>query len=59
MTIDPRDPFGWGECDRIEVNETGGMVFYGYDDDDGTTTWYTRSGDCDSVTPTPNDDDFY
>lgn len=50
------DPFGWGECDREATNEDG-RRFYGYDDGDGTTTWYDESGTCDSRTATPGDDD--
>ena len=45
------------DYDRVDVNESDGMVFYGYDDhDSGTTTWYTEDGSCDCVTATPDDD---
>lgn len=49
------DPFGWGDCDRESTNEDDGSHFYGYDSDDGTTTWYGEDGTCDSVTETPDD----
>ncbi|MGN0707478.1 MAG: hypothetical protein ACI4JC_05700 [Faecalibacterium sp.] len=51
------DPFGWGAFDREYTNESDGMHFWGSDNDDGTTDWYTDCGDFDSTTPTPNDDD--
>lgn len=45
------------DYDRVDVNESDGMVFYGYDDhDSGTTSWYTEDGSCDCVTATPDDD---
>ena len=34
------DPFGWGECDHEKTNGSDGQKFYGYDNGDGTTTWY-------------------
>ena len=43
------------DCDRTYTNEDDGMSFYGFDDDDGHTTWYTESGDLDCVTDTPKD----
>lgn len=50
------DPFGWGDCDRETTNDDG-STFYGYDNDDGTTTWYDSDGHFDSTTDTPDDDD--
>lgn len=52
------DPFGWGPCDREATNESDGLHFFGYDNADGTTTWYSDDGCCDSITATPKDDDF-
>ena len=51
------DPFGWGECDREKTNDSDGHTFYGYDNDDGTTTWYDEDGHCDSTTDIPDEDD--
>ena len=56
MYYENSDPFGWGDCDRETTNDDG-HVFYGYDNDDGTTTWYDEDGHCDSTTDTPSDDD--
>ena len=49
----------WGtrEPDRIEKNESDGQTFYGYDQKDGRTEWYTRYGTLDSYSKTPHDDD--
>ena len=58
MSYGNSDPFGWGECDRETTNESDGQHFYGYDNDDGTTTWYGEDGHCDSTTDTPDDDDW-
>lgn len=52
------DPFGWGDFDREYTNESDGMHFWGSDNDDGTTDWYTDNGDLDSTTPTPDDDEL-
>lgn len=42
------------DYDRIDVNDSDGQVFYGYDDEDtGTTTWYDKDGGLDCITPTP------
>lgn len=57
MNYGKPDPFGWGECDREATNDDG-QRFYGYDDGEGTTTWYDESGYCDCQTPTPEDDDW-
>ena len=46
----------YGDEDRTSVNEDG-TVFYGYDNDDGWTTWYGEDGTCDSRSQTPADDD--
>ena len=35
-------------------NESDGKEFFGYDDEDGTTTWYEPDGSLDNVTPTPS-----
>lgn len=44
--------------DRITVNESDGMVFYGHDDEEtGYTTWYGKDGIADSQTPIPKDED--
>lgn len=56
MSYGNPDPFGWGECDREATNSDDGQHFYGYDNDDGTTTWYDESGCCDCTTDTPDDD---
>lgn len=50
--MDPND------YDRITENESDGQTFYGYDDGDGTTDWYTEDGILDSSTPTPSDNDW-
>lgn len=50
-TMGPRD------YDRTSTNESDGQTFYGYDDGEGTTDWYTKDGCLDSQTPTPSDDD--
>ena len=57
MSYGNPDPFGWGECDREATNDDG-QHFYGYDDGEGTTTWYDESGGCDCTTDTPEDDDW-
>ncbi len=44
------------DYDRIDVNESDGQVFYGYDRDDGTTDWYDSNNSLDSITETPDDD---
>lgn len=51
------DPFGWGDFDREETNDSDGQHFWGSDNDDGTTTWYTDDGTLDCVTDTPYDED--
>ena len=38
-------------------NDSDGERFYGYDSDNGKTSWYNSHGDLDSVTPTPSDDE--
>ena len=35
-------------------NNTDGNTFYGYDGDDGKTTWYDKNGNLDSITETPS-----
>ena len=47
------DPFGWGPADREDTNESDGQHLWGYDNEDGTTTWYTDDEILDSITPTP------
>lgn len=44
------------DYDRTSTNESDGQTFYGYDNDDGETVWYTEDGTLDSVTDTPSDD---
>lgn len=51
------DPFGWGDFDREYVNQDDGQHFWGSDNEDGTTDWYTDDGYLDSCTPTPVDED--
>ena len=53
----PSNPFGWGECDHEKTNDSDGQKFYGYDNGDGTTTWYDKDGRCDCTTSTPYDED--
>ena len=48
---------GPGDHDRTYTNESDGQKFYGYDNDNGTTDWYTEDGTLDSYTETPSDDD--
>lgn len=48
---DPRD------YDRTSQNESDGQKFYGYDNENGTTDWYTEDGHLDSRTNTPSDDE--
>ncbi len=50
------DPFDGDDFDRETTNESDGMHFVGYDNDDGTTAWYDDDGNLDSVTSTPEDD---
>lgn len=38
-------------------NDTDGETYYGYDDEDGNTTWYDSDGNLDSISPTPSDDE--
>ena len=51
------DPFGWGDFDRESVNDSDDQHFWGSDNDDGTTSWYTDDGTLDCVTDTPSDED--
>ena len=44
------------DYDRTSTNESDGDTFYGYDSDDGTTSWYDSDGNLDSITDTPDDD---
>ena len=44
--------------DRTSTNESDGRTFYGYDDGEGTTTWYDKDGNADCQTPTPSDDEW-
>ena len=48
-------PFG-EDYDRTSTSESDGDTFYGYDSDDGTTSWYDSDGNLDSITDTPDDD---
>lgn len=46
------------DYDHFERNETDGMGFYGYDDEEsGMTDWYTEDGILDSRTETPKDNE--
>jgi len=45
------------DYDRISTNKSDGQVFYGYDDDDGSTVWYDADNNADCITETPCDDD--
>lgn len=47
----------WRKPDRVDRNEDDKQVFYGYDDGEGETAWYTTDGTLDSITDTPYDDD--
>jgi hypothetical protein len=44
------------DYDRTTQNESDGQIFYGHDNDDGTTDWYTKDDILDSTTNTPSDD---
>jgi len=57
MSFFKNGPFGFGGFDRESTNESDGQHFWGKDNDDGTTDWYTDSGCLDCNTPTPRDDD--
>lgn len=46
------------DYDRVDQNESDGKVFYGYDTEDGKTTWYDENNILDSVTDTPDDDEW-
>ena len=50
-------PFGNRKPDRTDRNESDGQVFYGFDNDNGTTDWYDKDGNLDSYTKTPHDED--
>ncbi len=45
----------WG-YDRTWRNSDG-TVFYGYDDEEGRTTWCDKDGNPDCVTDTPDEDE--
>lgn len=47
----------WKKPDRTDRNESDGRIFYGYDNDNGTTDWYDKNGDLDSRTKTPYEDE--
>lgn len=49
---------GPNDYDRIDVNESDGQKFYGYDSEDGTTAWYTEDNTLDCITKTPSDDEW-
>ncbi|HAJ97769.1 MAG TPA: hypothetical protein DCO72_08545 [Ruminococcus sp.] len=42
--------------DWWERNNDDGQEFFGYDNGDGTTSWYTPDGGYDSDTKTPDED---
>ena len=53
-------PDPYGNADRFERNESDGMGFFGYDClEDHTTTWYDEFGNLDSITPIPDDDEWW
>ena len=43
--------------DRYDKNESDVQTFVGFDNDNGTTDWYTPDGQLDSTSKTPRDDD--
>lgn len=45
------------DYDRVSTNKSDGQTFYGQDNEDGTTTWYDKRGDVDSITETPDEFD--
>ena len=45
------------DYDRMDRNKSDGQIFYGYDNDDGTTDLYTEDGTLDARTDTPSDDE--
>lgn len=45
------------KSDRVKQNDDG-EIFYGFDDEDGYTTYFNENGDIDSVLPTPKDWDW-
>ena len=48
-----KNPFiDLSKADRIKRNEDG-EIFYGFDDDEGFTTYFTENGDVDCTLPTP------
>ncbi|WP_167397267.1 hypothetical protein [Lysinibacillus mangiferihumi] len=48
---------GPNDYNRTSTNESDGQKFYGFDDGEGRTDWYTEDGNLDSSTPTPADDE--
>lgn len=46
------------DYDRTDRNESDGKRFYGYDRDDGKTAWYDEDGVLDSITETPDDEEW-
>ena len=49
--------FGGRKPDRVDRNSSDGQTFFGYDQKDGTTDWYTKDGSLDSSSKTPRDED--
>ena len=49
--------FGFRKPDRTERNISDGQLFNGYDNEDGTTTYYDSEGNLDSITKTPTKDE--
>ena len=48
-----KNPFiDLSKADRIKHN-LDGDVFYGFDDEDGFTTYFNADGDIDCILPTP------
>ena len=48
------------DADHTYTNDSDGMTFYGYDNDDGSTTWYDEDGnlDCDTYGAWDDDDEW-
>jgi hypothetical protein len=47
------DGLGLGRApDRYEKDQWDGREVFGYDEADGTTTWYLANGDIDCIVPT-------
>lgn len=48
----------WDYCDDADrIIKEDGHTLYGFDQDDGTTDWYTEDGTLDCSTDTPGDEE--